>query len=113
MVLDQPGMVGRTVGSDGLVSIHQSGETEYLARQDGTRTLWKLPLQNIFGPDRSTDGGWDFRSFRAQKVVVGAVGPATDESGTPASIPFGRSGGWPEPIWRAAGGGGSMHPAAT
>jgi hypothetical protein len=47
---------------------------DYLVAVHGSAISWRLPLSHIFGPDFSTDTGWDIQRFESLGLFVGSVG---------------------------------------
>ena len=65
----------REIGPSGLVAIQRPGQPEALGRLVGDKLLWSKRIDELLGPDRSVDGGWDFSYLEKANLFVGSVGP--------------------------------------
>ena len=63
----------RGIGESGLYSVVENGR-ESIARVDGSKTLWTVGIEDLFGPGASTDYGWNFRYSEQLDLYVGQVG---------------------------------------
>lgn len=67
-----PGFDARDIGDE--LSIVTDEQRQYLARIDSTGLLWKQPIEDLFGPGYSFNGGWGFGLRPEQRLYVGHVG---------------------------------------
>lgn len=55
-------------------------DPEMLARIDDGRTVWQVPLAELFSADHTTDHGWHFELYASEDTYVGTVGLPADRS---------------------------------
>lgn len=63
----------RGIGPEGLSDVRPGG-VEYLARVQDGAVVWKTPIDELFAPGYSTDGGWAWNYYPDSDLFVGFVG---------------------------------------
>ncbi len=77
IVVEEPQAPGyvRGVGPLGLSDVRDKDRV-FLARIENGVERWRTPIDDAFGPEFSTDGGWAWEHFEDAGLLVGWVGKA-------------------------------------
>lgn len=62
----------RGIGPEGISDVRLA-EVEYLARVEDGAVVWQTPIDELFGPGYSTDGGWGWEYYAGEDLFVGFV----------------------------------------
>lgn len=72
----------RAIGPDGLSDLIDGGE-RFIGRIVDDSVAWRVHAADLFGPEFSTDYGWDFARHDTVNAFIGSIGNVSDDDVIP------------------------------